>query len=84
MMPIAPELLARINAALDTIRPHLHVDGGDVEVVELTDEHLLRVRWIGNCQNCHMSAMTMKAGVEQAVRNQVPEVRSVEAVNGMS
>jgi Fe-S cluster biogenesis protein NfuA len=81
-MNIPDALLTRINAALDTIRPHLHVDGGDVEVVELTDDNRLLLRWLGNCQNCQMSAMTMKAGVEQAIRNQIPEIRSVEAING--
>ncbi len=81
-MNIPQELLERINSALDTIRPHLHVDGGDVEVVELTEDNLLKVRWLGNCQHCLMSAMTMKAGVEQAIRNQIPEIRGVEAVNG--
>jgi Fe-S cluster biogenesis protein NfuA len=81
-MNIPDTLLTRINAALDTIRPHLHVDGGDVEVVELTDDNRLLLRWLGNCQTCQMSAMTMKAGVEQAIRNQIPEIRSVEAING--
>jgi Fe-S cluster biogenesis protein NfuA len=76
-------LKVRIEKALDSIRPHLAVDGGDVEVVEVTDEMQLRIKWLGNCENCFMSVMTMKAGIEQVVMAQVPEIRSVEAVNGV-
>jgi Fe-S cluster biogenesis protein NfuA len=76
------QLLARINEALETIRPHLAVDGGDVEVVEVTPDKRVRIRWIGNCVNCSMSAMTLKAGIEQAIKGSVPEVMGVEAVNG--
>lgn len=76
-------LKERIEKALDSIRPHLAVDGGDVEVVEVTDEMQLRIKWLGNCENCFMSVMTMKAGIEQVVMAQVPEIRSVEAVNGV-
>jgi Fe-S cluster biogenesis protein NfuA len=65
---------------LDDIRPFLKVDGGNVEVVEITENMILRVRWMGNCQSCSMSAMTMKAGIEQAVRNKLPEIMSVEAI----
>lgn len=75
------QLLARINEALETIRPHLAVDGGDVEVVEVTPDKRVKIRWIGNCVNCSMSAMTLKAGIEQAIKGKVPEVAGVEAVN---
>ena len=76
-------LLIQIEIALDGIRPHLAVDGGDVSVVELTDEMTVRIRWMGACESCSMSAMTMKAGVEQAVRSRLPQIRSVEAVNSV-
>lgn len=76
-------LLERINAALADIRPHLQVDGGNVEVVELTDDYRVIVRWLGNCENCFMSAMTMKAGIEQAILSKVPEIKGVEAINGI-
>lgn len=75
------QLLARINEALETIRPHLAVDGGDVEVVEVTPDKKVKIRWIGNCVNCSMSAMTLKAGIEQAIKGKAPEVAGVEAVN---
>lgn len=77
-------LLQRIDKALDEVRPHLMVDGGNIEVVDILDDMTLLVRWTGNCVNCSMSIMTMKAGVEQAVKAQVPEVSQIEAINGLS
>ena len=74
-------LLKRVNEALETIRPHLVVDGGDVEVWEITSDKKVRIRWIGNCINCSMSAMTLKAGIEQAIKGKIPEISGVEAVN---
>jgi Fe-S cluster biogenesis protein NfuA len=74
-------LLHQIEMALDDIRPHLAVDGGDVAVVDLTDEMIVIVRWLGACETCSMSAMTMKAGVEQVIKARLPQVRSVEAVH---
>ena len=75
-------LIQRINEALESIRPHLVVDGGDVEVVEVTSDMKVKIKWIGNCVNCSMSAMTLKAGIEQAIKGKIPEIVSVEAVNG--
>ena len=74
-------LLHQIELALDDLRPHLAVDGGDVSVVELTDEMTVRVRWMGACETCSMSVMTLRAGVDQAVRNRLPQILAVEAVN---
>jgi Fe-S cluster biogenesis protein NfuA len=75
------DLLEQIELALDVIRPHLRVDGGDVAVVKLTDDMTLVVKWLGACETCSMSAMTMKAGVEQAIKSRLPQIRSVEALN---
>lgn len=74
-------LLRQIELALDDIRPHLAVDGGDVSVVELTDELTVKVKWLGACETCSMSAMTLKAGVEQVVKTRLPQIRSVIAIN---
>ena len=74
------KLLLRVNEALDSIRPHLAVDGGDVEVLEVTSDKKVKIRWVGNCINCSMSAMTLKAGIEQAIKGKIPEIVSVEAV----
>jgi Fe-S cluster biogenesis protein NfuA len=76
-------IFERVERALDDIRPHLKVDGGDIEVVEITDDFLLRLKWIGTCEFCSMSAMTLKAGVEHAVKSQVPEISGIEVINGI-
>ena len=76
-------LLTRIDSALDDVRPHLAVDGGNVELVDLTEAMTVRIKWLGACVNCSMSAMTMRAGIEYAIKSKVPEVTAVEAVNGV-
>ena len=85
-MPVTIDeaLMNQIDAALDEIRPHLKVDGGDIEVVELTDEMELKVRWLGNCEFCSMSSMTMKAGVEQTIKQKLPQILKVTAINGIA
>lgn len=77
------EILQRVEQALTTLRPHLEIDGGDIEIVELTDNMVLRFRWLGNCETCSMSTMTMKGGVEHTILSFVPEIKAVEAVNGL-
>ena len=77
------ELLEKINKALGTVRPHLKVDGGDVEVVDVTDELLVKIKWMGNCEMCTMSSMTMRAGIEEAIKGKIPEISGVEAINGV-
>ena len=75
------EIIQRIETSLDSIRPHLIADGGNIEVVDITPDNVLKVRLVGNCENCPMSFMTMKAGVEQAIKMAVPEIVAVEAIN---
>lgn len=72
--------MVRVDAALDEVRPHLAADGGNVEVVDITPAHVVQVKWLGNCRNCSMSYMTMKAGLEQAIKSQLPQIAGVEAV----
>lgn len=67
--------------ALDQLRPYLEKDGGDMELVEITDEKVVRIKLLGNCLDCSMSMMTMKAGLEEAIRDVAPEIVRVEAVN---
>lgn len=76
-------LIQRVDEALDDVRPHLAVDGGNVEVIDVTEDKIVKVRWLGNCEACNMSAMTMKAGIEQAVKGRIPEIAGVVAVNGV-
>ena len=75
--------LQLVDQALEEVRPHLAVDGGNIEVIEITPEGVARIRWIGSCEHCTMSTMTMKAGVEQAVLGKVSGVTAIEAVNGV-
>lgn len=75
------ELLERVEKALDKIRPYLEADGGNVKIVEVTDEMILRLELTGTCGTCPMSTMTLKAGVEEAVIRDVPEITKVEAIN---
>lgn len=77
-------LLEKINIALNDIRPFLQVDGGNIEVVDVTDDMVVQVKWLGMCESCSMSAMTMKAGIEQAIKSKMPEIRGVVAINGLS
>ncbi len=76
-------LFKQVDAALDTVRPHLAVDGGNIEVVDIDDNMRLHIRWLGACSNCSMSVMTMRAGIEEAVHNRVPEIKGIVAVNGL-
>ena len=70
----------QVQSALDKIRPALQRDGGDVELVEVTDDGIVKVRLQGACGGCPMSQMTLKMGIEKVVKEAVPEIKSVEAV----
>ncbi|MGM0478586.1 MAG: NifU family protein [Bacteroidota bacterium] len=74
----------KVNQALHQLRPFLEQDGGDMELVEITEDAVVRVRLLGACKDCSMSAMTMKAGLEEAVKKMAPEVAHVEAINDLS
>ncbi|MEQ8424597.1 MAG: NifU family protein [Cyclobacteriaceae bacterium] len=75
------DLNVRVEAALDSIRPYLIMDGGNVRVLEITKEKRLRLEFVGNCGSCPMSTMTFKAGVEEAVKKSVPEIKFIEVIN---
>jgi Fe-S cluster biogenesis protein NfuA len=72
-------LFQRVDKALDQIRPAIRMDGGDVELIDV-EEGIARVRMMGACGGCPMSTMTLKMGIERAIRQQIPEIKSVEAV----
>ncbi len=74
------DIKAQVQAALDEIRPFLQADGGDVELVDVTEDNIVHVRLQGACGGCPMSQMTLKSGIEQRVRQNVPQIVSVEAV----
>ena len=70
----------RIEKALETIRPALQADGGDIQLVSVENDGTVKVRLMGACGGCPMSQMTMTQGVERAIKNAVPEVKKVLAV----
>lgn len=74
------ELFNRVEAALQTIRPYLEADGGDVELLEVVDGDTAMLELKGACSTCSMSQMTMKAGIEETIMRAVPEIKSVRAV----
>ncbi|HTI59926.1 NifU family protein [Mucilaginibacter sp.] len=74
-------LIEQVEAALDTIRPYLETDGGNVSVEEITPENVVKLKYLGACGNCPMSIMTLKAGIEEAIKKAVPEITGVEAIN---
>ena len=67
----------RVEAALNKIRPFLQADGGDVELVDVTPEGVVKVRLTGACGGCPMSQMTLKHGVEKVLREEIPEIKEV-------
>ena len=73
-------MLEKVRQALETVRPFLQADGGDVELVEVKEDGTVLVRLEGACAGCPMSQMTLKAGIEERLKEQVPEVKCVEAV----
>lgn len=75
------EVLARVEKSLDSIRPYLISDGGNVKVVDLSDDMKLTVEFEGACSSCNMSSMTFKAGIEEAVKRDVPEITEVIGTN---
>jgi Fe-S cluster biogenesis protein NfuA len=74
------ELFNKVEDALKTIRPYLEADGGDVELLEITDENTALLELKGACSTCSMSHMTMKAGIEETIMRAVPEIKSVQAI----
>ncbi len=76
-----PKLLERIESTLDSLRPYLEADNGNVNLVEVTDDMVVRLELLGACSSCSMSQMTLKAGIEQSLLKAIPELKGVEAVN---
>ncbi len=79
--PTDPAMLQRIETTLDSIRPYLMADGGSVRLRGVTDEMVVELELLGACGTCPMSMMTLRAGIEQAIKRSVPEVSRVEAVS---
>ncbi len=76
-------MMQRVEEALVSVRPHLRVDGGDVELVDITEDMHVKIRWLGMCESCTMSKMTLRAGIQETIRGKIPEIMGVEAINGV-
>ena len=75
------EMKNEIQKALNNIRPYLQADNGDVELVDVSDDGIVKVRLLGACEICPLSIMTLRAGIERAIMREVPAVKRIEAVN---
>jgi Fe-S cluster biogenesis protein NfuA len=75
------EITGKINSAIDEVRPYLKADGGDVELVEVTGDLTVKVRLTGACDGCPFSIMTLRAGIEQAIRKKFPEMKELIAID---
>ena len=74
-------LVTQVEQALDQVRPYLETDGGDVKVLDIDDDMVVTLELLGACGSCPMSVMTMKAGIEETIKRQVPAIKDVRAVN---
>lgn len=72
---------SEVQKALNNIRPYLQADNGDVELVEVTEDGIVKVKLLGSCEDCPLSIMTLRAGIERAIMKEVPSVRRIEAVS---
>ncbi len=80
MLQTTRDMIDKIEEALQELRPYFHKDGGDVELVRFDEkQQIVYIRWLGNCTQCSMTPMT-KAGIEAAIRNKLPDLLRVEAV----
>ncbi len=77
---MSQELFNKVELALQSIRPYLEADGGDVSLIEIVDGNIAMVELKGACKTCSMSKMTMKAGIEETIKRYVPEITSVQAI----
>ncbi|HNV51430.1 MAG TPA: NifU family protein [Tenuifilaceae bacterium] len=80
-MSAKEEIFKKVSVAIEVIRPFLQNDGGDISLVEVTDDNIVKVKLHGACGSCPYSIMTLKNGVEQAIKRDVPEIKEVVAIN---
>ena len=74
-------LIEKVEKALEMIKPYLKIDGGDIRIVKIDKYNNVVVEFLGNCGSCPMSDMTFKAGVEETIKKEVPEINNVYALN---
>jgi len=81
MTEILQSISQRIESALDTIRPYLETDGGNVRVVSISEDLVVKIEFLGSCGSCPMSTMTFQAGIYESIKKLVPEVKDIQAIN---
>lgn len=74
------ELISKVKNVIEQIRPYLQADGGDIQFVNLTEDNIVNVELMGACGSCPYSRMTLKNGVEEAMKRAIPEIKAVESV----
>jgi Fe-S cluster biogenesis protein NfuA len=74
-------IINNINSAISEVRPYLRADGGDVELVDLMPDNTVKVRLMGACDGCQFSVLTLKAGIEQAIRKKFPDLKELVAIS---
>ena len=79
--PENKELISKVISAIDSVKPYLQADGGDVTFIEITDDMTVKVKLTGACHSCPFSLLTLKAGIEQTVKERAPEIKEIVAVD---
>jgi Fe-S cluster biogenesis protein NfuA len=74
-------MLEKVNKAINSIRPYLKADGGDISLVDITEDLVVKVKLLGACNGCPFNMQTLKAGVEQAIKKEIPDVKDIIAVD---
>ncbi len=73
--------IENVEEVLKKVRPYLHIDGGDVEVTGINEGGIIKVRLLGSCKDCPLSMMTLRAGIERALMQEIPSIKRIEAVD---
>lgn len=77
------EIINKVEDALAQVRPFLENDGGDIRLIEITDDFVVKVKLLGACSDCQVSIMTLKAGVEQSIKKAVPQIKEVVDIDNI-
>ncbi len=80
MEKASEQLKKKVRASLEKLRPYLQSDGGDVKLIDYTDDHVVKVKLMGACNGCPFSMQTLKAGIEMALKREIPEIKEVVSV----
>ena len=81
IMSINISLIKKVENAINDIRPYLISDGGDIKVVSIDNKNFVNIEFVGNCKECPISPMTLKSGIEESIKNNVPEIEGVNDIN---